>query len=50
MENETAPVNLNCGPPLSAMNSWPSILKLTIITAPGLPDAASGDVGDYSNP
>src|SRR4029077_1164061 len=31
---EIASVNLKCGPPLSAVNSWPSRRKLTVIADP----------------
>src|SRR3989304_3231082 len=32
--SEIASVNLKCGPPLSAMNSWPSSWNLTVMAAP----------------
>ena len=39
--NEIAGVNLNCGPPLSATNGWPSSSKATVITVPFGPGPSS---------
>src|SRR2546430_707283 len=40
--NDMASENLKCGPPFSAMNSWPSSWNSTVITVPaGLPDACA---------
>src|SRR5438046_10094241 len=40
-KNEIAGVNLNCGPPFRAKNSWPSSTKVADITDPFGPGPAS---------
>src|SRR5437763_1948902 len=40
-ENDMASANLNCGPPLSAMNACPSSSNTTVITLPLGPGPAS---------
>jgi hypothetical protein len=39
--NETASVNLNCGPPFKAVNSWPFSSNETVITWPFFPEKSS---------
>ena len=39
--SEIATVNVNCGPPLSAVSCCPSISKATVSTDPGLPGPTS---------
>src|SRR5262249_20811388 len=40
-ENETASLNLNCGPPFNAMNGCPSRSNSTVMTLPAGPGPAS---------
>ena len=41
MTNDTASLNVKCGPPLSPWNFWPASVKSTVSTMPAGPDGVS---------